>query len=329
MEFDDIISGKEAFLHEAILLETQEGLRLDFKAPAIGKPGAAFTAQGQLTKEGRSSLAKALSAFSNSAGGVLVIGVVCRKNADGVDAAIALEPLPNWKTALSVVSSAVGDLLQPKNDGVRVDGFASHGNQGAGYLVIDVPRSERRPHRSEATDQKQYFKRSGSSTHAMEHFDIEDAFKRASVPDLQLSTRIRRRSSSGPQGQFHLEFWLDNVGEATAFFPSMHLERASTFSVEWPDHILGVHRERTPDGQMSYGNSEYVIHPGQSRLMERLEMTILFDDSRSVVEFVGGAPVGNAMLSVPYSIFAKDMRRKIGEVVLSPAEFLELEWDST
>jgi hypothetical protein len=32
LEFDDIISGKEAFLHEAILLETQEGLRLDFKA---------------------------------------------------------------------------------------------------------------------------------------------------------------------------------------------------------------------------------------------------------------------------------------------------------
>lgn len=99
-----------------------------------------------------------------------MFGIGCRKNSDGADGATALEPNPE-PVALSVVSSAVGDLMQPKNDGIRVAGLASNADQNAGFIVIDVPRSERRPHRS---DQKLYYKRAGSSSYAMEHVGIED-----------------------------------------------------------------------------------------------------------------------------------------------------------
>lgn len=84
-----------------------------------------FTADGKLAKDGRRAIAKALSAFSNSTGGVIVLGVECRKNAEGVDCAQSLDPIPAWRTALSSVSSSASDLLQPKNDGIRVEGFAS------------------------------------------------------------------------------------------------------------------------------------------------------------------------------------------------------------
>jgi hypothetical protein len=42
-----------------------------------------------------------------------------------VDYAQSLDPVPAWRTTLSSVSSSASDLLQPKNDGIRVEGFAS------------------------------------------------------------------------------------------------------------------------------------------------------------------------------------------------------------
>lgn len=319
MEFDDIVSGKEAFLNQAILLETQEGLRLDFKAPAVGKPGAAFTPQGQLTKDGRSSLAKALSAFSNSAGGVLVIGVECRKNADGVDCACDLEPLPNWRTALSAVSSAVGDLLQPKNDGIRIDGFASDGNQSLGYIVVDVPRSERRPHRSEAADLKQYFKRSGSGSYAMEHFDIEDAFRRTAVPELKLRTDDRKFRSSGSNGYYNIQLWLDNVSSVTAFFPSITTWDCTGIQFGWGDDRLpSVRRINEADKVTAYGDSEFVIHPDSTRQIEEFEFHAAFENGSPVI--VGDRLPNMAHLSFKYRIGAQDMisREESIEIRLFP-----------
>ncbi|MGX5839776.1 AlbA family DNA-binding domain-containing protein [Mesorhizobium sp. ArgA1] len=328
LDFDELVARGESLLWDAIEAQMQEGLTLDFKAPAIGKQGAAFNDRGQLTKEGRTALAKSLSAFSNSAGGVLVIGVDCRRNDEGVDCATSLEPIPSWKIAVSAVSAAVGDLLQPKNDGIRVAGFASREDKKAGYVVVSIPRSERRPHRSEAADQKQYFKRSGSSSYAMEHVDIEDAFKRASVPELEVKPRWRRISWSGANAQFHLEFWLDNVGEATAFFPSLELQMRATCYPTWPNNVLGVHRERMPAGQMSYGNSEFVIHPGQTRLIEKVEIHFVFDDAKQVPEFIGGLAVNNSSLRFRYAVFAKDMRKRVGEIMFGPEEFSQVRWDS-
>ncbi|WP_192251522.1 AlbA family DNA-binding domain-containing protein [Mesorhizobium caraganae] len=326
MDFDELVARGEALLAEAIKAEMQEGLTLDFKSPGVGQQAPVFNAQGKLTKEGRAALAKALSAFSNSAGGVLMFGVDCRKNSEGVDCANALEPIPDWKAALSAVNSAVGDLLQPKHNGIRVAGFPSSTDQNSGYLVIEVPRSDRRPHRSEASDQKQYFKRSGSSSYVMEHVDIEDAFRRVSVPDLELKTKWRRHSYAGAQAQFQLEFWLENVGEATAFFPAIQLHVQRSFDAGFPNHMLGVHREQVADGQMSYGNSEFVIHPGQTRIIEKLEMHFVFDNTRQIVEVVGGQNVEHASFSVSYSIFAKDMRKKTGVFVIRGANFLAIPW---
>ncbi|AEH89144.1 AlbA family DNA-binding domain-containing protein [Mesorhizobium opportunistum] len=306
MEFDDIISGKEAFLREAILLETQEGLRLDFKAPAVAKQGAAFTPQGQLTKDGRSSLAKALSAFSNSAGGVLVIGVECRKNTDGVDCACDLEPLPNWKTALSAVSSAVGDLLQPKNDGIRVEAFASEENQSLGYVIVDVPRSERRPHRSEATDLKQYFKRSGSGSYAMEHYDIEDAFRRVAVPSLELRLNFTRRMVAGSEWTFEVSVFLENTSRVTAFFPSLTVWNSQGSKYDWYGQVLDTALLRDGGRTTAHGNSEFVIHPGTARQIATWRFVAKIDDKQEAVT-VGGAEPHMARLEFDYLLTARDV----------------------
>lgn len=326
MTFDETIAGGEMLLQQSIQNEAQETLQLDFKASAAGKPGSLF-ADGRLTKEGRRAIGKALSAFSNSAGGLIIIGVDCRAVADGADIARALDPISNWKAALSAVNSAAGDLLQPKNDAVRVDGFGSADDDSAGYLVIDVPRSERRPHMCNMT--KQYFKRSGSASYTMEHFDVEDAFRRASSPDLALRTTLRRITPrGGQQAQYQIEFWFENIGEATAFYPSLHLRYETSISIGWPSHVLGVHREAVLDGQMSFGNSEFVIHPGQTRLFERLEFSAQLDKGTDIPIWIGGEVIARANLMVEYRIFAKDMVRKVGQFSMHPADFYAIQFTS-
>ncbi|WP_156788624.1 hypothetical protein [Mesorhizobium amorphae] len=56
------MKGKEAGLQKAIRLEAQEGLQLDLKGVASDNDSAMFAADGKLTKDGRRTIAKALSA---------------------------------------------------------------------------------------------------------------------------------------------------------------------------------------------------------------------------------------------------------------------------
>ena len=83
-----------------------------------------------------------------------------------------------------------------------------------------APRSERRPHRCELIE-KGYFRRSGSSSRLMEHFEIEDAFKRATVADLELEHSITSLGvRAGGQGALiGIKLNLSNRSGASARFP--------------------------------------------------------------------------------------------------------------
>jgi hypothetical protein len=90
----------------------------------------------------------------------------------------------------------------PRHDGIRLAAVRSEQQSGAGYLLVYVERSERRPHRCEATGEGRYFKRAGDNTFPMEHYDIEDAFRRASLPDLAMKwSLVWHGGTSGPEGQ--------------------------------------------------------------------------------------------------------------------------------
>ena len=79
----------------------------------------------------------------------------------------------------------------PRHDGIRMDIVEAAEPPGAGYLLMLIERSERRPHRAELGVGR-YFKRSGDSTIRMEHYDIEDSFKRLVVPSLEIRTEVPR-----------------------------------------------------------------------------------------------------------------------------------------
>ncbi len=120
-------------------------------------------------------------------GGLIVWGVDCRKDADGVDQVSGFMPIEGLAKFASDMRDWSVEVLMPRHAGISVEALDEGGDRG--FLLIDVERSERRPHRSEAGD-KSYFRRAGASSRAMEHFEIEDAFKRVSLPELAVERAI-------------------------------------------------------------------------------------------------------------------------------------------
>jgi hypothetical protein len=141
--------------------------------------------------------------------------------------------------------------------------------QGAGYLAIYVQRSERRPHRCEFSE-KQYFKRTGDSSVAMEHYDIEDSFKRLVVPWLAVEWQIKPgQARGGPDGNFRqvaIVIYLRNPSPVTARFPDLSLTHVQGADIQ-PQVTYAFQRppmrsDADRAGYHFHGGTDEVIHPG-------------------------------------------------------------------
>jgi hypothetical protein len=217
--YDQLNAGGEAAIAQLVAERRQESVSLEFKTKANAT-------NGELTRDDRQNLAIALSAFSNSMGGVIVWGITAKKDADGVDCATDLQPITNIERFKADVTRLVSQALMPRHEGILVEAIPAQGRDGAGYLVIYVDRSERRPHRAELGVGR-YFKRIGDSAVAMEHYDIEDSFKRLVVPWLTVEWQVKPgHARAGPDGHFRqivIDNFVRNPSLITARFPYLTL----------------------------------------------------------------------------------------------------------
>jgi predicted HTH transcriptional regulator len=110
-------------------------------------------------------LAKAISAFANADGGVIVYGLEARRDAEGKDVVQTTKPLEDVELVRSKVLGLAGQLTQPPVEGILVETRPKSGSEG--YVVVFVPPSDSGPHRAKA--QHKYYRRHGSSSLPMEH----------------------------------------------------------------------------------------------------------------------------------------------------------------
>jgi hypothetical protein len=253
------------------LLGKQESLSLEFKSNDSREP---IFENGSLNNNGRKILAKELSAFANSAGGVIVFGIDCR-NVDGVDQAEKLTPIASLNRAETSIRDAASELLQPRHSGIQVSAVPTGANQNEGYVVVEVPRSDRRPHRSEAKNQKEYFKRIGGRAYPMEHYDIEDAFRRSTSPLLSLAPSFQQGSRSADWARFEFVLGIRNEGEVTAKSVSMQLWdiRGGIFGDD-----LGVRPKAVTtmfNGRRHLAApADFVVHPGEERAFHTFDFKL-------------------------------------------------------
>jgi predicted HTH transcriptional regulator len=145
----------------------EEHLLLDFKT--ISKPDLS-------NSDDKRNLAKALSGFANSSGGMIVWGVDARKSKpDGPDVAIGSKEIERLGLFLSRLNELSGAFVRPVVDGVRHRTIETAPDRG--FAVTMIPESAASPHMALGGEGR-YYKRSGASFYPMEHFDIADMFGR-------------------------------------------------------------------------------------------------------------------------------------------------------
>ena len=147
-----------------------EGLHLEFKDIRAIYP-----------KLNSASLTAAVSAFANSDGGDLIVGVSGTKSKDGFflsgqngggDLKDTLERVIESNTSPPVASYVVQSILS---------------NEGHRFYWIRVERSASAPHQNQ---ENIYYKRNGSSSKPMEHYEVEDVRARKIESEYPIDVKV-------------------------------------------------------------------------------------------------------------------------------------------
>jgi len=175
--FNRIESAGESAIHALIAEFQSENLWLDFKrsADAGGKV--------RLHVDDRHNLAKAISGFGNSDGGVVVWGVDCRPDRKtGVDLPGNVVPLKDPRAFVSQLESAVASCTAPAHRGVRHHAILLKGTT-EGFVITLIPASDHAPHQAiQPTNDPRYYMRVGSSFAAVPHAILSGMFGRRPQP---------------------------------------------------------------------------------------------------------------------------------------------------
>ncbi|EMI25983.1 AlbA family DNA-binding domain-containing protein [Rhodopirellula europaea] len=161
-------------------------------------------------------LAKALSAFANSGGGHLLLGVADDGTLDGVPAFQKRTPSREW------LEQAIPNLLDPTLSEFRVHEVtgitAGDLQEGQTLLVVDVSDSVLAPH--QARNAKQYYYRQAGHSVPAPHFYLETLRRRATSAVLFAEftgAKVIRAIDSGYKRQLQVQLTFDvkNCGNIT------------------------------------------------------------------------------------------------------------------
>lgn len=176
--FQKLIYFGEEAIDDYIVNSQTEELFLDFKrADSTGKNGLA------LHKDDRRNLAKAISGFGNSEGGVLIWGVECSRSSEVGDVAQAKVKVQNVHRFLSWLENAISGCTIPSHNRVR-NHIISVDKNGDGFVATYIPKSELAPLMT--TMGNNIYIRSGSNNVPAPYSVIAGMFGKRPQPNVEL-----------------------------------------------------------------------------------------------------------------------------------------------
>ena len=182
--FQKLIYFGEDAIDEYIQNMQTEELFLDFKqAISVGKNGTT------LHKDDRKNLAKCISGFGNSEGGVIIWGVECSRDMDIGDVAKAKVKVQNVHRFLSWLENAISGCTIPSHNKVRNHIISVDAN-GNGFIATYIPKCEIAPLMS--TVGNNFYIRSGSNNVPAPYSVIAGMFGRRPQPNIELLIRDKR-----------------------------------------------------------------------------------------------------------------------------------------
>lgn len=176
--FEKLIYFGEDAIDEFIMSRQTEELFLDFKqAVSDGK------SMRSLHPNDRRNLGKAISAFGNSEGGVLVWGVECSRDLELGDVAKAKVKVQNVHRFLSWLENAISGCTIPSHNKVR-NHIISCDDNGDGFVATYIPKSDIAPLMT--TTGSQIYIRSGSNNVPAPYAVIAGMFGKRPQPNIEL-----------------------------------------------------------------------------------------------------------------------------------------------
>jgi hypothetical protein len=159
------------------------------------------------------NLAKSISAFSNTGGGVMIWGIKCKQGPTG-DVPTKYKPLEKVNGFRSRLEGRIGRLAVPPPEGI--ENLIVISNEGdAGYMVTYIPQANHLPVRS--LRQNQYYLRSGSSCEIMPHEILAAMFGRRPEPQLKLVYEpLKAKYTDESCVTFERIYFLQNTGISIA-----------------------------------------------------------------------------------------------------------------
>lgn len=156
-------------LLDMIRMGAKESLTLDYKQ----------SASLDKSDKKKDELCKDVSAFANSAGGVIVYGMVENNHLP-----IALDDgYDPTDIDREFIENVINSKIQRRIGGIRINQVALSGQQGRVAYVVSVPPSTMAPH---IAPDKRFYKRFNFSSVPMEEYEIRDVSNRLVAPDLRV-----------------------------------------------------------------------------------------------------------------------------------------------
>lgn len=160
-----------------------------------------------LGESDKKNLAKAVSGFANSGGGVLIWGIK--------DEILDEKPIGDIQKFVSNLLSLASKTTEPFVP--DIDGAWISNDGVTGYALIHIPESTLPPHRValKGDIQHHYYIRTASSFEVATHTMLEDMFGRRPKPNLSLVVSIPKEVAPGP----YIVVGLENSGRGLARSP--------------------------------------------------------------------------------------------------------------
>lgn len=239
--YERIIAKGRLAIEDFILQRKSEELFLDFKRSSNDGNDV------RLSENDRNNLAKAISGFGNSEGGVIVWGVDCSKDKDGADVAKCEVMINNPTRFASLLQGVISGCTIPPHSTVE-NHFIQEDND-KGFVVTLIPKSNFSPH--QMLPKKQYYIRAGSDFVPTPHDVLAGMFGRRPQSHVYHTylLGVPEHEGNGLKISFGIAIHNEGPGIAT-----------DTFIVCTMEHLPGessiIHFE-TPDRQNWTGGFEF------------------------------------------------------------------------
>jgi hypothetical protein len=289
------------------VLGAVERIHVDFKEKQDRR-------NAKLEDNDKKNLAKAVSGFANSGGGVLIWGLKDE----------TLEPKPikdirNFIQNLLEIAPQTTDPVVGNIDGYWV---ISSENQNEGYGILLIPESPLPPHRAILNLEgfkNHYFVRSGNSFVVASHTMLEDMFGRRPKPDLSLSISFKHSGSLGVDQQwFTIILGIENSGRGVAKSPFLEININPPFEIA-NSGIDGNGSFGMPKIASSgdirgqrYGSTQtLVIHSGIIHYVTAIRLELFISTAKALPDVI-----------IDYKIAAEGIQTVTGKKIVKIAEIL-------